>query len=225
MATMADESMSDQTTDEPDLPTDRPGGALPGGALPGAGAPADHPPSGGSGAGDGDGDGDGHRAAGDGGSASLRRDTGHQMLGGVAAGLARYLNIDVIFIRLAFAVLTVLWGAGGFLYLAGWLLIPADDETHPLAQQWMERRPPRRSLVVIVLAVVVGLIALTDVFSSGPWWPHRAGGVSFGFGVAALVLAVILVAGSGGDRSGRRTAASRLRWVLVMGALAATAVA
>jgi phage shock protein PspC (stress-responsive transcriptional regulator) len=222
MATMADErtpgQTSDQTSDEPD-----PTGDLHGGDPHGGGEPPDLPPSDADAGGPGD-VGPGDAAAGAGGPATLRRDTGHQMLGGVAAGLARYLNIDVLFIRLGFAVLTVFWGAGAFLYLAGWLLLPADDDAHPLAQQWMERRPPRRSLVVIVLAAVIGLIALTDVFSSGPWWPHRTGGISFGFGVAALVLAVILVAGSGGDGAGSRTAASRLRWLLLMLTLAATAV-
>ncbi len=142
------------------------------------------------------------------------------MLGGVAAGLARYLDIDVVVVRVAFAALTVLGGSGALIYVAAWLLVPADHEQHPLARQWAERRPPRRSLVVIVLGIVIGVIALSDLFSSGPWWPHPDGGVGLAFGAVALVLALTLVANSGGSRA----AASRLRWLLVTLVLAAAAV-
>jgi phage shock protein PspC (stress-responsive transcriptional regulator) len=134
----------------------------------------------------------------------------------VAAGVARYLDVDVVFVRVAFAVLTVLGGSGALIYLAAWLLIPADDEEHPLVQQWAGRRPPRRSLVVIVVGVVLGLIALTDLFSNGPWRPHPYGGFGVALGAVALVLALSLVAGSGGNR----TAASRLRWFFLMLVLA-----
>jgi phage shock protein PspC (stress-responsive transcriptional regulator) len=150
----------------------------------------------------------------------LRRDMAHRMLGGVAAGLARYLDIDVVIVRVAFAALTVLGGSGAFIYVAAWLLIPAEDEAQPLAQQWAGRRPPRRSLVVIVLGAVLGIVALSDLFSSGPWWPHPDGGVGLLLGAVALVLALTLVANSGGNR----TAASRLRWVLVTLVLATAAV-
>jgi phage shock protein PspC (stress-responsive transcriptional regulator) len=150
----------------------------------------------------------------------LRRDMGHRMLGGVAAGVARYLDIDVVFIRVAFAVLAFFGGSGVLIYLAAWLLIPADDEEHPLAQQWAGRRPPRRSLIVLLIGIVVGVVALSDLFSSGPWWPHRDGGVGLVFGAVALVLALGLVAGSGGNR----TARSRLRWSVLTLLLSVVAV-
>ena len=142
------------------------------------------------------------------------------MLGGVAAGLARYLDVDVVIVRVAFAALTVLAGSGALIYVAAWLLVPADDEEHPLAQQWAERRPPRRSLAVIVLGIVLGVVALSDLFSSGPWWPHPDGGVGLLLGAVALVLALGLVANSGGSRA----VGSRLRWLLVTLVLATAAV-
>jgi phage shock protein PspC (stress-responsive transcriptional regulator) len=150
----------------------------------------------------------------------LRRDLQHQMLGGVAAGMSRYLGVDVVFVRVAFAVLTVFGGSGALIYLAAWVLIPADDQERPLAQQWADRHPPRRSLVVIMVGVVLGLVALSDLFSSGPWWPHRQGGIGLALGAVALVLALTLVAGSGGAR----TATSRLRWLFVMIVLGCVAV-
>jgi phage shock protein PspC (stress-responsive transcriptional regulator) len=138
------------------------------------------------------------------------------MLGGVAAGVARYLDIDVVIIRVAFAALTILGGSGILLYVAAWLLIPDDDEEHPLAQLWAGRRPPRRSVAVAVIGIAIGVIALFVLFSNRPWLPDRDGGVGFTLGAVALVVALALVGGSGGNR----TAVSRLRWLSLMTLLA-----
>jgi|SRR5687767_6415660 len=49
-------------------------------------------------------------------------------LGGVCAGIARYTNVDVTFVRLAWVLLTIVPGmvVGGLLVYAGaWLLMPA----------------------------------------------------------------------------------------------------
>ena len=58
--------------------------------------------------------------------AALRRPVQDSVVAGVAAGLARYLGVDVMIIRLTFVVLTIFGGAGVPLYLAGLLLIPED---------------------------------------------------------------------------------------------------
>ena len=179
--------------------------------IPGGGTPDGGTPDGGTTSGGETGPGSARR---------LRRDMEHRMLGGVAAGVARYLDVDVIFIRVAFAVLTFFGGSGALIYVAAWLLIPADDEEQPIAQQWSDRRPSRRNLVVFVIGAVIAVIALSDLFSSGPWWPHRDGGVGLVFGAVALVLALGLVAGSGGNR----TARSRLRWLFLTVVLSALAV-
>jgi phage shock protein C len=55
------------------------------------------------------------------------------MLAGVASGLASYAGIDVLVVRLAFAVLTFLGGAGIPLYLVCWLLIPAEGSDESIA--------------------------------------------------------------------------------------------
>jgi phage shock protein C len=55
------------------------------------------------------------------------------MLAGVASGLARYAGVDVLFVRIAFAVLTFLGGAGIPLYLVCWLLIPAEGSGQSIA--------------------------------------------------------------------------------------------
>ena len=61
----------------------------------------------------------------------LRRAIQDRMVAGVAAGLAGYLGVDVMIVRVAFVVLTVFSGAGIPLYLAGLLLIPEKAASSP----------------------------------------------------------------------------------------------
>jgi phage shock protein PspC (stress-responsive transcriptional regulator) len=70
--------------------------------------------------------------------AALRRPVQDSMVAGVAAGLARYLGVDVMIIRLAFVVLTIVGGGGIPLYLAGLLLIPEDGSDQSIAGSLIE---------------------------------------------------------------------------------------
>jgi len=60
------------------------------------------------------------------------------MLGGVAAGIARYLRVDVTVVRIIFAVLAIMGGAGIPLYLAGWLLIPEEGAKQSIASELID---------------------------------------------------------------------------------------
>jgi len=73
----------------------------------------------------------------------LRRSTDDRMLAGVAGGLARYLNIDVTLVRVMIAALVLFTGAGAALYIAAWLLIPADGEDQSIAAAWIAARRDR----------------------------------------------------------------------------------
>ena len=70
----------------------------------------------------------------------LRRSTDDKMLAGVAGGIARYLDVDATLVRVAIAALTLLSGVGGALYIAAWLLIPADGEDQSAAAAWLAVR-------------------------------------------------------------------------------------
>ena len=56
----------------------------------------------------------------------LRRSVDGRILGGVAAGLAKYLAFDVVHVRVVLVALSFLGGAGVPLYLAAWMLIPEE---------------------------------------------------------------------------------------------------
>ena len=64
----------------------------------------------------------------------LRRAVDGRMLGGVAAGFATYFALDVAHVRIAFAVLSILGGAGLPLYLAAWALIPEEGSDVAIAE-------------------------------------------------------------------------------------------
>jgi phage shock protein C len=60
-----------------------------------------------------------------------------RMLFGVCAGIAQYLNVDVNVVRIVFAVLTVIGGAGIPVYLAGWLLLPEEGAEQSIASEFI----------------------------------------------------------------------------------------
>lgn len=63
----------------------------------------------------------------------LYRNSENSVLGGVAAGLAEYFNVDVTLVRLLFLVLGLTAdGAFVFLYLAMWLILPEKSAN----EQW-----------------------------------------------------------------------------------------
>jgi phage shock protein PspC (stress-responsive transcriptional regulator) len=70
----------------------------------------------------------------------LRRSADDRMLAGVAGGIARYLDTDVTLVRVIIAALTLFTGTGVALYIAAWLLIPADGEDQPVAAAWIAGR-------------------------------------------------------------------------------------
>jgi len=63
----------------------------------------------------------------------LCRPIDDRMLAGVASGIARYLDVDVTIVRVIFAVLAFVGGAGIPIYLAGWLLIPEEGAESSIA--------------------------------------------------------------------------------------------
>lgn len=73
----------------------------------------------------------------------LRRSTDDAMLAGVASGVARYLGADVTLVRIITAALAIFTGAGVALYIAAWLLIPADGDDQSIAQSWIADRQNR----------------------------------------------------------------------------------
>lgn len=62
-------------------------------------------------------------------SKRLYRDPDNRILGGVCSGIANYLNIDPIIIRILFLVLMFAYGVIGIIYIVLWALLPAAYTT------------------------------------------------------------------------------------------------
>ena len=62
------------------------------------------------------------------------------MAGGVASGLAGYVGVDTVLIRIAFVVLTLMGAVGIPLYLACWLLIPDEYTGQSIAGEFTGER-------------------------------------------------------------------------------------
>jgi phage shock protein PspC (stress-responsive transcriptional regulator) len=65
----------------------------------------------------------------------LRRPASGRILGGVAAGLARHFALDVAHVRIILVALSFLGGAAVPLYLAAWVLIPAEGSGIAIADE------------------------------------------------------------------------------------------
>ena len=106
---------------------------------------------------------------------SIRRSTADKKLAGVCGGVARHWNVDPVLVRVGWALLALSGGVGIVLYVAAWLLVPADgaasstmdDLTKGQTSGW-----PREAWVAIV---AVACLITFVVFSSTTSDRLRAG--------------------------------------------------
>src|SRR6266540_2983270 len=85
----------------------------------------------------------------------LFRSRDDRVIAGVCGGLARYLNIDPVIVRVAAVALVFAGGAGLLLYAAAFLLVPNEGEGGEPGET------PRRAFViagVIVLVIAIGAL-------------------------------------------------------------------
>jgi len=59
---------------------------------------------------------------------AFRRDKKRAVLGGVAAGLGEYFDVDPVLVRLGLVFLALLNGLGVLFYVVCWILVPAHEE-------------------------------------------------------------------------------------------------
>lgn len=51
-----------------------------------------------------------------------------RIIGGVCGGLARYLNIEVVLVRLFFVVFALVGGIGPLVYIILWIVVPSEEQ-------------------------------------------------------------------------------------------------
>jgi len=116
------------------------------------------------------------------------RSTDGRLLGGVAAGLAEHLGVDVMIVRAVFLLSSILGGLGVALYAGLWMTLRTDarfDHSSPglEAASRQGKRPGRSAKLedvgplVALAAVVLGIVVLvqTLIGSSFLFWPILLG--------------------------------------------------
>jgi phage shock protein C len=91
----------------------------------------------------------------------LYRDRQNAILGGVCAGLAQYLKIDVTVIRIVFIILGVMEGFGILAYLILWILLPTAPSAN--SQEKKDSTTNHHYIAGIIL-VALGAILLAGNF-------------------------------------------------------------
>ncbi len=106
----------------------------------------------------------------------LYRDTDNEIIGGVCSGLAEYLNIDPVIIRIILLALFFVHGFGLLTYIIAWIVIPPKDK-HDRQKDEQEIKTEKKEtnassntkvLIGVVLIIFGSLIALDKRF----FYPH-----------------------------------------------------
>jgi phage shock protein C len=105
----------------------------------------------------------------------VTRSSENRIIAGVCGGVAEYAGWDPVTTRILYVALTILsFGFGGILlYLAAWIVLPADDEVDMREIGDIHSMKGRR--VIGILLIVIGAIAFLPAHL--PWFwglPHRA---------------------------------------------------
>lgn len=73
-----------------------------------------------------------------------------RIVGGVCGGIANYLNVDPLIVRIVFVILSWAFGLSWWLYVALWAIIPGPRSTHAAAMMTGQlETPPQPTDVTI----------------------------------------------------------------------------
>lgn len=101
----------------------------------------------------------------------LYRSTENRMIAGVAAGVARYMDIDPTIVRLIFIAVALAGGFGVLAYIVAWVIVPEQPTSETISSQ----APPReRSMAGIFLVAIGSALLLQQTMGINVWryiWP------------------------------------------------------
>lgn len=89
----------------------------------------------------------------------LERPHTGRVVAGVSTGIARYMQVSTGLIRLMFIVATLFGGLGILAYTAAWLFIPAEGQSQPVVESWIEDlNTPGRTTAAVLVGVLAFLV-------------------------------------------------------------------
>lgn len=140
----------------------------------------------------------------------LHRSVANRRIAGICGGLAEYLNIDPLVVRLIWFLSIFINGIGLFAYIVAWIVIPENPQ--PVAGSPAPRSRNSQYVWGTVL-IVLGIILLADKLDWHflvPWRWHYVLPYWFNWGVFVsvfiIVLGVLLILRVNGGSSARSAA-------------------
>lgn len=130
----------------------------------------------------------------------LTRSRDNRVLGGVAAGIGQYFDLDPVLVRVAFAALLVFGGSGLWLYLVGWMLIPEDGAERSIVADVLHGDGTRRRGIFTVIVAILVAVAAVNLLVGLFTWPHRAWTPGGGMAFVVLLAALFVFAAGRGER-------------------------
>jgi phage shock protein PspC (stress-responsive transcriptional regulator) len=89
----------------------------------------------------------------------LLRDENDKVWGGVCSGLAAYLGVDPLIIRILTVLLVVAWGFGLVVYIVLWLALPSSQSLKNNTHKRLYRNPDKK----VIGGVASGIAAYMDI--------------------------------------------------------------
>ncbi len=122
----------------------------------------------------------------------LSRSRRDRVFAGVCGGLATYMGLDPVLVRVLYVALTLLsWGTGILIYVLAWIIIPVESEeacATVAPKDESSRRDARR--IFGVLLVIVGLLALAA--TTLPWF-HLFHGIRLAGPIVLLTIGLVML--------------------------------
>ncbi len=100
----------------------------------------------------------------------LYRDTSDMMAGGVASGIAAYLGIEPIIMRIAFVLFTLSWGFGIAIYILLWILMP---EAKTASEKLQMKGDP-----ITLKSIDKAMKQTAEKIKNETWWKKTARAIS-----------------------------------------------
>jgi phage shock protein PspC (stress-responsive transcriptional regulator) len=142
-------------------------------------------------------------------SRKLRRNENDKVLGGICSGIAAYLGIDPVVVRIVTFLLMWAWGFGFLLYIILWIVLPSSRALHNPVHKRLYRNPDNKVIggvcsgigaylnvepVIIRVAFVLPLLGIifSSIFHHWLWLPSFFFPLSVGFLPTLIVLYVVL---------------------------------
>jgi len=115
----------------------------------------------------------------------LTRDTSDKMVAGVASGLANYFQLDVTWVRIAFALAAFFGGGGLWVYIILWIAVPEQpllfketdykvntEQGDNFGSTFKPKEKVSLNLIGGLILIGLGSYFLLDEFGIIPYWFH-----------------------------------------------------